>query len=1064
MFNQSRSTIDQSNLQEAIDAASNATQKGGAQYFTPHSLIAHCHRVMKGAIPNYASLATVLDPQCGDGRLVAGNPFYYSHRYGIELDSRIEKPTPQFINANCVRVADALDDVFPGTVWGVVNCNTPFSHKFRKRDGTTIDSTLWTWNFATKHGTCGFFIAGDAQLKKLGIDQDPLVFDYEVDTTSFNISIPIGIAFWRKDKSIPPTGSAELVSRWAKVASIIDEERVTRPDFNIYLGDDGTLRTYLSIRNREKLKLDSDEIKRLASLNKAHPLSLTTERETRDLLKRFVNDGIYTVQPEAKAAIESALTEMHSAAVPILPVTDFEAVAYADEEQSLLCTHDYNDGMFFTAGRKYTITTGTYKFSEKFQRDKVGFDEVTGSTFRKKHDCSISGQDRYIMVTDNRGVAHQFMDRPSAEVKTQHLDTLLWSIFQKPTVLTVRDVMPAAVDKNLAVLRTCEMLSAFRYYPGQLEYLACVGVKDYGLVGGETGTGKTLMALSLIAMKAPSRALIIAPQGTMRSTKSEDEDEDEDEDGGETNVSQWLQEIHRFTPYLQIYELFSISDYTRIKALNNGVLPDGVYVTYYEAMFQNGGKETAPATWDDIRFVKECNTLLNTKNELAAHEDDETHGWARSVGKEQGDTGIRCIMQPCMSTLIGHEFDMVLADEAHKACNLNANLTQMLIRLQPHYRYALTATPIPNVISNLFSLMGWLCVPGWYKGNRRNVAWPYARNELSRFDNTFRSVERDFTAEAMKKSKDRNWSGKVEKSSPIISAPARLLKIVKPALAFISKKQCNPDYVEPTVIDVRVPPGREQAALYGHFLERGNIPAKHPLVAARKQSQYLRAICTDPAGFNHHTASSPRCRSNMNPKVLTVLQLIATMLKEGEQCVIVSARKGLTTTLADRVAEAGIPYARIDSTLPAERHSGQAQMFKEKRVPLMFMGMKCAAAYSFGSCKYLIIVGIEWSPGPLTQTKGRIDRVISVPGHTIYCVLVENTIEETQFDVSATKDDAATICLRGQRVPRDYKPVDGSEVLAMAYDRFDVSGATPEPECEEQWPKLRELLRSSHKV
>ena len=35
MFNQSRSTIDQSNLQEAIDAASNATQKGGAQYFTP---------------------------------------------------------------------------------------------------------------------------------------------------------------------------------------------------------------------------------------------------------------------------------------------------------------------------------------------------------------------------------------------------------------------------------------------------------------------------------------------------------------------------------------------------------------------------------------------------------------------------------------------------------------------------------------------------------------------------------------------------------------------------------------------------------------------------------------------------------------------------------------------------------------------------------------------------------------------------------------------------------------------------------------------------------------------
>ncbi len=41
-------------------------------------------------------------------------------------------------------------------------------------------------------------------------------------------------------------------------------------------------------------------------------------------------------------------------------------------------------------------------------------------------------------------------------------------------------------------------------------------------------TGKTLMAISLLAMKAPERALIIAPQGTMRSSDGgEDDDEQE---------------------------------------------------------------------------------------------------------------------------------------------------------------------------------------------------------------------------------------------------------------------------------------------------------------------------------------------------------------------------------------------------------------------------------------------------------------------------------------------------------------------------------------------------------
>jgi hypothetical protein len=76
-------------------------------------------------------------------------------------------------------------------------------------------------------------------------------------------------------------------------------------------------------------------------------------------------------------------------------------------------------------------------------------------------------------------------------------------------------------------------------------------------------------------------------------------------------------------------------------------------------------------------------------------------------------------------------------------------------------------------------------------------------------------------------------------------------------------------------------------------------------------------------------------------------------------------------------------------------------------------------------------------------------------------MLHKATIEEIMYDVVAVKDDAATICLKGQRVPREFKPVDGSEILAMSIDRFDITGATPERQCEVQWPKLCAAIRTA---
>ena len=62
----------------------------------------------------------------------------------------------------------------------------------------------------------------------------------------------------------------------------------------------------------------------------------------------------------------------------------------------------------------------------------------------------------------------------------------------------------------------------------------------------------------------------------------------------------------------------------------------------------------------------------------------------------------------------------------------------------------------------------------------------------------------------------------------------------------------------------------------------------------------------------------------------------------------------------------------------------------------------------------------------------------------------------------ATKEDAATICLLGWRVPRTFKPVDMEEILAMSY--ATLRNWKSEAECETQWPAMCPARRATHRV
>ena len=302
----------------------------------------------------------------------------------------------------------------------------------------------------------------------------------------------------------------------------------------------------------------------------------------------------------------------------------------------------------------------------------------------------------------------------------------------------------------------------------------------------------------------------------MRSAGQEDEIDYE--------ASQWVKEIARFAPTEPVFQLFSREDWQAVLHANGGEFPPGVYITYPSAYFSNGGFESCPPKWeeDGVEEQKFCERM-GLKFDKDRTPDDYC---SRNVGASN-KSGIKCIATPVLSTEIAThhgEWDMVILDEAHLCCNLGAQISQKLIRLQPKFRFAMTATPILNIVSNLFALMGWVCVPVWHKGKVRNAAWPYAVDEIGRFNTTFLSQETDVTAQGQAKAQGkRGWRSVGITTSPLISSPARLLKLLAPNMAYISKEDCNPNLHGCEVIDVRVPLGKEQAKLYGFWLNRAGV-------------------------------------------------------------------------------------------------------------------------------------------------------------------------------------------------------------------------------------------------
>jgi hypothetical protein len=128
-----------------------------------------------------------------------------------------------------------------------------------------------------------------------------------------------------------------------------------RPDWNIQLGADGRLSTYLSPFQRVSQKLDKALVGRLQAINGQSPISLCVTATSRTALREAAECGVWTIHPDVHRAIDQALADFESEGAPFYRPSESQALGWIDEHSALKCkAAGIGDCQ---PGKTYTITT-----------------------------------------------------------------------------------------------------------------------------------------------------------------------------------------------------------------------------------------------------------------------------------------------------------------------------------------------------------------------------------------------------------------------------------------------------------------------------------------------------------------------------------------------------------------------------------------------------------------------------------------------------------------------------------------------------------------------------------
>ena len=302
-------------------------------------------------------------------------------------------------------------------------------------------------------------------------------------------------------------------------------------------------------------------------------------------------------------------------------------------------------------------------------------------------------------------------------------------------------------------------------------------------------------------------------------------------------------------------------------------------------------------------------------------------------------------------------YDMIVVDEAHLVQNYHTIMARALFRMQPRWRYALTATPVGNKVQDCLALLRWI---------RPDVDFGLPFHE--------------------------NLRGGAR---PLIPAsPLLTYRALAHAVAPIRKQDIRPDLPPLHIHKVFVDPDPDTLAAYRDIEQNFTLKDGGAGQIERVRLTKLRNVCAGSIG-----------------KAVAIAEQI--QLNPG---VVVSARLEQTGLLVRclKLSASSLRFGRIDSTVNPDNNPAVAAAFQRGELDVLMLGIKCAYGYSFPACDTIHVASLEWSWATFAQAVGRVWRVNSQRPVHAYVYLLRGTIEERMFDTVCAKQSAATLALYGE--------------------------------------------------
>ena len=184
-------------------------------------------------------------------------------------------------------------------------------------------------------------------------------------------------------------------------------------------------------------------------------MELVIMRDTREILARAVEGGVWRVHPDVPTAMRRALEDYETARAPLTPLSPIHRLGYLDENEEIECR---SSDSAFTAGQRYPLTSETVPILLKEVRKKPSYLRSTPDD--SQEDVETAGQDLLIRIRDSHGNWHGFTQHPVAEREDCHSLHRLPDLLQRFVIPPVKDVAELAPERYAHFTRKLMELEA----------------------------------------------------------------------------------------------------------------------------------------------------------------------------------------------------------------------------------------------------------------------------------------------------------------------------------------------------------------------------------------------------------------------------------------------------------------------------------------------------------------------------------------------------------------------------------------------------------------------------